>query len=441
MKSDNPCTKKESKVDKTMKHFQVVVIGAGASGLMAARMLAESGKSVLILEARDRIGGRMHTLQLPSFSVPIEAGAEFLHGDVSLTKAIVDEARLDTWSAQGNAWSIENNQASLTSYFADEFEEFIQKLNELEEDTTIGTFLHAHFSAPHYQKLRDDIIHFVEGYDAADVTKASAFALRDEWSETDGEQRHLIEGYGRVAQYLMTRAAEHGAQLLLQYPIHAIEVLNDRARVLARSGESFEADRVIMTVPPAVLQKEKTLLGCLPQAHQEAIHTIETGNVIKFVVEFRQKLWQEGYGSSRQFDQLHFLFSDAAIPTWWTQHPRDTNIITGWLAGPRSTSSIDLTAPEEQMITSLSYIFNLSPLEVKRQMKAKLIIDWKNDEWARGAYAYKTLSTTAALQTLSQPIGNILYLAGEAYNAGKEMGTVEAALKSGMTVAKQILEH
>src|SRR5689334_17797208 len=92
--------------------YDCVIIGAGAAGLAAARILSGSGKRLCILEARSRIGGRIFSQHLPDLPVPIELGAEFIHGESETTFDIVDAASLtsceipdDHWWARDGNWT------------------------------------------------------------------------------------------------------------------------------------------------------------------------------------------------------------------------------------------------------------------------------------------------------------------------------------------------
>src|SRR5437764_815457 len=88
----------------------VVIIGAGASGLAAAQDLTRAGKSILLLEARDRLGGRIHTLHDTAIPLPLEFGAEFIHGRPDELIHIVRSANLVTCDVEGEHWHLENNR-------------------------------------------------------------------------------------------------------------------------------------------------------------------------------------------------------------------------------------------------------------------------------------------------------------------------------------------
>jgi monoamine oxidase len=216
----------------------------------------------------------------------------------------------------------------------------------------------------------------------------------------------------------------------------------DHAEVKAENGEIFQSKKVLITIPPAVIKAGGILFTPALADHMDAIQKIETGSVIKFLVEFKSAFWEQKKNSTpyRSMPGLQFVFSDAYIPTWWTQQPVPDPILTGWLAGPDAADSTkDNDAILVEAIKALAYIFGCTQQDIEQQVKAMKVINWGADPFSLGAYAYKTVDTNSALAILSQPIHNTIYFAGEAYYNGSEMGTVEAALASGITSARKIL--
>src|SRR5882672_1120891 len=119
----------------------IVVIGAGAAGLMAARELGRAGKRVTILEARDRCGGRIRPLPAAEFGYPAEGGAEFVHGEAPVTHGLLRAARLPLLPIEGAQWTVEDGRLSREES-QDPHEARLHKaLQELNEDLTVGEFL------------------------------------------------------------------------------------------------------------------------------------------------------------------------------------------------------------------------------------------------------------------------------------------------------------
>src|ERR1700761_4479532 len=121
-----------------MKNTEIIVIGAGATGLMAAYELTRAGKQVIVLEARNRTGGRIHTLDDTSFFKYAELGAEFVHGDLPVTLKVLKEAKIDIIPASGEMWNYHNGEFSKEYQQIDHWSLLMQKLSKLERDTSIG---------------------------------------------------------------------------------------------------------------------------------------------------------------------------------------------------------------------------------------------------------------------------------------------------------------
>ena len=417
---------------------EILVIGAGASGLMAASELAEHNYNVTVVEARDRTGGRIHTID-SLFSLPIEAGAEFMHGKQPLTCSLLETSGTRATLLSGKRYQIWNGQRQEGDFFDEDWERLTSELQKLEKDTDIGSFLKKNFNKPEDASLLKKVTGFVEGYDAADLEKASAMALRDEWSSSDDEHQYHIEGgYGQLIQALEQRLRTHGGKILLSTTVREIRWSRGRSTIITAAGTSLEGEKVIITVPLGLLQKDAITFSPTLQEYAHAFNVMGFGGVIKFFVEFHGAFWEDRI--SIPLPELAFVFSDAEIPTWWSHRPQPNPILTGWLGGPltrRMDNDPDMLM--EKAVRSLGYIFQCRPHEVKRCIKRWHIENWVTDPLTLGAYAYPTTDTAKALSVVSRAVASTVYFAGEAMYQRSAIGTVEAALASGKEVAGQIL--
>ena len=423
--------------------IDVLVIGAGAAGLSAARNLLKAGKSVTILEARDRIGGRIHTIKGEGFYSPSEAGAEFIHGDLPFTKSLLKEANVSYFAGEGRTWNVQSGKLAEGDLFHDDWDLLMERLQELDHDMPMGQFLELNFSEPKYESLRDSVKKFVEGYDAADLEKASALALKEEWSNENIQGYRPEGGYSQLMSFLAAEVKRLQGKLLLSAVVKNIVWKEHEAEVATTKGGKFTAKRVLITVPAAVLKRGLIEFEPPLLSHQKALENIEVGSVVKFLVQFRDRIWETGGQTFfRQMPGLNFLFSDAGVPTWWTQSPKEVSLLTGWLAGPglKKLPSDD-GALLQLAFNSLSYVFGTDESNLKDYVTAIKVINWETDPFALGAYAYATLHTSEAIMTFSQPVANTLYFAGEAFYDGAEMGTVEAALATGNLTAEKIIHQ
>lgn len=415
----------------------IVVVGAGAAGLMTARELVRAGRHVTILEARDRCGGRIHPLPISDFGYPAEAGAEFIHGEAPLTRGLLRDAGLQSLPIQGTAWTIERGKFSRRELGFPNEAELRQALGELKEDLTLADFLRAHFSHPEYDPLRRSIERMVEGYDAADPRKISVFALRDEWTDGGrGEQARPAGGYGPLIDFLAKDCRDHGVDINFNAIVTAVEATGGRVVIRCADGSSQPCDCAVLAVPIPLLQE--IVFPVAEQARVAAAAGIGFGNVIKILLRFRTSWWHE-----KQFGLADpsFLISDAPIPTWWTQQPDLQHVLTGWFGGPKTSGMAGLDEHEliELGLGSLARIFDLDPRRVSDDVVAARAIDWARDPFARGAYSYATPQTRKAQSLLATPGDAAIYFAGEALYSGPEMGTVEAALDDGRATARMIL--
>lgn len=417
---------------------EIIIIGAGAAGLMAARELAKAGKKVMILEARERIGGRIWPLDDGEFGYQAQAGAEFVHGPAKVTKELIAEAGLTFVPMEGEIWSIRGGSPVQAEEFMTYRETISEKLKELTEDTPILSFLDKYFVGEEHGALRNSIIKMVEGYDAADPTKISTFALREEWlGHGQWQQGRIKEGYRALLNFLAAECKKNQVQIILDKKVIAIDVSTDTSIIRCEDGQEYQAEKVITTLPLPVL----ATLQYHPAIPEKlaAADKIGFGSVIKIILRFKDQWWFKTLG--QDFSKLMFMLSNETVPTWWTQYPAQYPVLMGWFAGPRTEKYKNVVDGEilNLALSSLASIFQVKQAFLREQLTHHRIVNWSADPFARGAYSYSTPESRQAQAELVRPVNDKLFFAGEALYSGQETATTEGALASGKEVAGRIL--
>lgn len=414
---------------RTPVQGEIIIIGAGPAGLMAATELAKKGRKVLILEARDRIGGRAYTLD------GAEMGAEFIHGDLPIIQSLLQEAGI-SYTATAGEWIQLRAGKSDAAFEATGWSDLMTKLGSLKDDMSLQEFLTEHFADDTYAALKDQAISYAEGYDTADTSRVSAKALYEEWSADDEEQYRIEGGYGALMAYLEKTFLGAGGRILCGHAVSNIEVRKDGVRIVANSKE-FYAPSAIVALPLGVLQDKEGIhmSGIDVELFQQAIQSLGFGDVIKYVLRFSEPFWEATYPG------LGFLLTAAPVPTWWTQLPQRNNMLTGWLSGRAAHAHAAMTEAQllDVALSSLAQIFGIEKQTLIAMLKQHHVANWSSDPYTRGSYAYATVGFEAAQKLLSQPLGGQLSFAGEYLYNGPAMGTVEAALWSGREVAQLVL--
>lgn len=419
-----------------MKH-DILIIGAGAAGLIAARDLSRAGRKVAVLEARDRTGGRIYPLSEEEFGYPAQGGAEFLHGNAPISKEILKAAGATVEHA-GDWWSVVDGEPRANEWVTPYEDMLESKLKALKHDMPVAKFFDEYLAGEQYADLRDHIFRRIEGYDAADPARFSAFALREEvLGEGSWGQLNIKQGYGLLVRSLEEQGAKNGVEILCNREVKVVDFGGDGVRIRCADGSVFEASQALVTVPLPLLQHIQ-FAPALPQK-MEAARQIGFGLVIKILLRFKSKWWAHARG--RNLERMFFMFSNEAIPTWWTQYPEPYATLTGWVAGPRAKALSKLSEAEvlDRALQSLSNIFEVGVNELRGQMLVSRVIDWAAESFSRGAYSYPTPESDASIEELLQPEGGKLFFAGEGVYQGEASGTVEAALSSGKAAAERML--
>jgi monoamine oxidase len=395
----------------------VLVVGAGAAGLAAAAELRRAGRSVLIVEARDRIGGRCHTRRLPGIPAPVELGAEFIHGRPEATFSLMQKAGIAAVDSTRTQLLALDGKLQSVNMFA--HAQRLARRPPKGRDLSFRAFL-ARQRLPKLTRILGTMM--VQGFDAADPRLASAREIVAEWAEVSSLQPRPLGGYGPLLEFL---ARETKVQL--QTVVR--EVRWKRSSVEVRGtfrGERWSAwaPRAVITLPIGVLPslriKEKSA----------ALARLASGPVIRVAMAFREAFWE------RHHPGVAFFHSpNAAFPTFWTPLPMHAPLLTAWAGGPKAAR---LTGSSEMFLLRKALESVRSVLGNIEEPSGFAIHDWQADPYARGGYSYVQVGGTGAREGLAEPLEETLYFAGEATDT-EQSGTVGGALASGLRAAKEIL--
>ncbi|MGI4021008.1 MAG: flavin monoamine oxidase family protein [Janthinobacterium lividum] len=425
-----------------MNNADVIVIGTGAAGLITAHELSKTNKKVILLEARNRIGGRCYTFSGQDFTQPIELGAEFVHGELPLTLKLLKEAGIKYEPVSGDNFQAKNGEIKQSEFFMEHWDEFEKALNEVQDDQSLEQFLQQYFHEEKYIGLRKSVIQFAAGYDTADPKRVSLFSLRDEWlSDHEEETQYRIPGgYVQLMDFLADQITNLGGKIVLNSVVKQVNWQPNSVEIITADDTVFTGKKLVLTVPLGILVLNGNETGAINfhpdlSEQRQAATDMGFGAIIKILIEFSELFWEQ-----KGLTNLQFLFSKEKIPTWWAQTPQKSNVFTGWLGGNPQDKIQALSDDEilQKSIQSLASIFKVDASFINQKIVSAKVYNWTTDPFTRGSYSYATVKTASSRKILKTPVAQTIYFAGEALFEGEQLGTVEAALVSGLEVANII---
>ncbi|HJP91977.1 MAG TPA: NAD(P)/FAD-dependent oxidoreductase [Pyrinomonadaceae bacterium] len=430
----------------------VLIIGAGAAGLAAARELSTAKMRVIVLEARDRIGGRIHT-HFDRF--PIELGAEFVHGKPPETLAIVERAQLTLEKVPNLHWHSHDGVLTKFGEFWSKVEKVMDEMSEYTgPDQAFSEFLDDYKRRTDIEDIRSIATLYVEGFHAAHADNISVLGLNktNKAAEEieDDKQFRIQDGYNRLVESLHADAVSQAVSFRLNAAVEEVNWKRDHVEVLTTTHERFKARCLIVTLPLSLLQKSEQVRFNPPLTQkQNAASKLAMGHVIKVLLCFRGPFWKDlrvpGEDESpTDLKKFTFIHSpDELLPTWWTQFPLDTPLLVGWAGGSRAEKLIAESddALLDHALETLTHVFRISKASVEDQLEEFYTHNWQHDPFSGGAYSYIPVGGLDAQSQLAQPLEDALFFAGEATNTEGHQGTVHGAIATGLRAAHEILSR
>ncbi|MFI9202312.1 flavin monoamine oxidase family protein [Streptomyces sp. NPDC053048] len=431
------------------RRTETLVVGAGMAGLRAARELDRAGHGVIVLEARDRVGGRLWTSEWQGLR--IDLGASWIHGvDDNPVAALAREAGAAT--ALYDVGTLDYaDQAGTVSYAADGRRLTPEETRQLSTDlTAAGAELYelAGRAAPGESLAAGlpAVLH-VGGLGlrrSRRVVEAFSRMTEDDWGagigelalaamawgkDYEGEEVVFPRGYGQLTDHLA-----QGLDVRLGHPVDRVEHGSDGVIVHTDGHGTFTADRVLLTLPLGVLKAGTvTFAPALPEPKRAAVERLGMGVYDKLYLLFPEAFWDD-CDIVRQEDTPHGAFAN-----WFSlRHVLGAPVLAALHGGPvaRRLESLDDASVVREALTALRGIYG----DAVPEPVAHRLTRWAADPYARGAYSFPATTTLLGdHDTLAEPVGESLYFAGEATSTDHS-STVHGALLTGLREARRILD-
>ncbi len=426
------------------KTSDVIVVGGGVAGLTAAGMLARKGHSVTLLEARDRLGGRVFTTRARGWPCPIEFGAEFIHEGNEAFWRVLQQRRIRAERVPITHWLFRNGRLQRIADVASEIGRVTKRIVKSRmQRWSFADFLRSKLAGLSREE-RELAAGFVEGFEAAPTERMSAVALRGETLDTSA-QFSIPKGYAGLIDSLVAHLQRARVKLQRRAVVRSIHWHPGGVTVRA-GGRTFQARSVIITLPLGVLQAKRPQRGAVtfdPPLHEKArlIDRMQMGHVIRLTMRFDPRHWPVIVPAELQKQAGGFGFIHSrvdGIPVWWSLS--SNRVLTGWAGGPAALAlarrSKNILC--DKALGTLSKIFGTPRPALRRALRDFATHNWSQDPFSRGAYTFTAVGLDAAAQRLRQPVENTVFFAGEATADGDEIGTVHGAFSSGLRVAKEV---
>lgn len=417
----------------------MIVIGAGAAGLTAARALSNAQLHTVIIEARDRIGGRIFSLKRPDCPVPIELGAEFVHGSPPQLCAVIREAGVETIVVGPNQVSVDPQDSVSNRAGVEAIWETMHELDGPEApDCSFTEFIARHEFDKYAARSATN---FVEGFNAAraELISSKSVLLENKASaEIHGEeaQFRLKQSYSRIADALLDQCNQKHLDLHLNTQVKQVKWKDGEVICTTSEGIKFAAKAAVVTLPLSILQKKIVSFEPALQEKEDALSLLEMGDVQRICFLFRSQFWNHHTVNGRNLSKASFIHGGKApFRTWWTLEPIKAPVMIAWNAGATYVEGVSEDSLVSIALQQLATMLQLAVEKIRAELVTHWYHNWQDDPCSLGAYSYCKVGGLYAPRTLAEPLKNTLFFAGEATDWRGHIGTVHAAVDSGERAA------
>jgi monoamine oxidase len=420
-------------------HADVIVLGAGMAGVTAARALAEGGARVIVLEARDRVGGRVHTIR-DFADAPVEAGAEFIHGIRAATWSTVRAAGLRvqpvpyrySWAHLGTSthWlPVQLAHPDIWRTF-----DILWALGHWRgEDMSAASFIaHKGYHGRGRELAQLTLTAHLPG--SAEEVGIRGLVSDGVLHLEGGLNHRVIDGYDLLPQQVAA-----GLDVRFDRRVTQVAWGPEGVEVSTKGGETFSGEAAVSSLPHGVLASGTVGFDpALPAAKVDAIERITTGPVAKVLLRFKERFW------SQRMAQL--VCGTGPVTLYWaTSFGTDgPPVLSAYATGPRARA-LSEAGPEKATEIVLDDLERVYPGVRPRQLLSEVrFVDWLTDPNACGGYTFLPPGAVGARAALAAPDTGALVWAGSATIWSPVADTVEAAYLSGLRAAREssaILNH
>ena len=427
-------------VNSPEKKEKIIVVGAGMAGLSAARILQDKGYEVMLLEARERIGGRVHTShEWPD--TPLDMGASWIHGvegnPITALAEAVDAERIVTDYDNGILYDNEGRLLGDRGWEEVEeyeaiIEEAIAKASQSDEDQSLMDAVRdlidiESLSAKEQRQLNLVLNYKMEQEWAADVEVLSA-SYADDDEAFGGDDVVFPNGYHEIIEHVAG-----GLDIRLGHVVQKI-TYNEEGVVITTNKGTFTGDRAVITLPLGVLQRRSVQFDPpLPRAKEKAIDTLGFGVLNKLYLRFPHAFWQ------KEPEWIFYLSAKRGEwSEWFNLYPYiEEPILLAFHAG-RFGRAVEALSDNEMVADAMMVLRNLYGDDIPNP-NAWQITRWARDPFALGSYSFPAVGSNYQMrEELAKPVANRLFFAGEATEPDYP-STVHGAFLSGKREAERII--